>query len=856
MKGRLKVTKFRGVDVILDTDELFQDKGLKASDLIFQRDLAKYLYVLSALLLFVPLIILILTSELSISEFNKKDNVFFLIPTFSIYPFIAAKYLSRSRELFYDKLNLLSFRKDIKKISKNEIKELVLNDYFSFELKKIFDNAYFHKKNTFVVDLFEQLLSYPDIRIVLEKRLGVEVGKLWENVLKQSSKDKFKLQNSFNDVLVYLLDDAVKTNSENIDRYTLLFVLNKYFLLSIYFEIGVGELELEGLKQWHLNENKRREYSKIWSKLSKLKPKDGVNRAFTSKPTPTIDQYAENFTKVSSSKNFTLTIGKEAEMISMMDILERSNNACVMLIGEPGVGKTRFIKHFASRMIVEDVPQSLRDHRMSVFDLNKLYSIAETVENFKKILISIFNEAKGTKNMILVFEEFSQILNIREDIKMEVINLITNSVEAMNLKIIATTTSANYSRFIQPIKALSNLFVPVKLNEPPSNLALQILVDELPNLENKYKIEIKLNAVKRIIEFSNKFDMDRVMPDKGIDLLEECCISGRNEGLKFVNVDLVDRVLSQKIGVTVGSISSEESSKLLALSDIMHKRVVGQDVAIDSVVAAIKRARSGLTNSKRPIASFLFFGPTGVGKTEVAKTLAEVYYGSEKLLNRVDMSEYQEEANLKRLIGETDSWGNFSGGFLTELVRSRPFSVILLDEIEKANAKVLDLFLQVLDEGFLTDGAGRKVDFTNTIIIMTSNVGSKVIADLISKGIKYNEVEKEAMVQLREAYRIEFLNRFDKLVMFKPLSKLEIQTIVSFNLQKIKDNLLTKGIEISWNEDTLIRLAELGYNPIYGARELRRVVQENIENRLADAIISGQAKSGSEIMFEGLNLKV
>ncbi len=502
-------------------------------------------------------------------------------------------------------------------------------------------------------------------------------------------------------------------------------------------------------------------------------------------------------------------------------------------------------------MTVEDVPKALRDFRLVVVDLNKILTKTASIDSFKSNLQNMFEEVRISGNIILVLEEFSQILNIRDDARLEVANLIINAIDALKLQIIATSNYGNYTKYIQSNKSLAALFEVVKLNEPSSNVALQILIDEVPRLENKYALNIQVSALKRIVEFSSKFDFERVMPDKGIDLLEEACVRAKAEALKFVDINLVDTLLSDKIGVNVGSISKGDSEVLL---NIMHKRIVGQDDAINAIVSAVKRSRSGLTNSKRPIASFMFFGPTGVGKTEVAKALADVYYGNEKLMVRIDMSEYQEEQNLNRLIGYSDDDGNFIGGYLTEAVRSRPYCLVLLDEVEKANKKVLDLFLQVLDEGSLTDGAGRKTDFTNTIIIMTSNVGSKKITDLILQGNKYNDVEKEALSDLREFFRIEFLNRFDKLIMFKPLTKIEIQEIVRLTLEKINENLLTRGISISWNDKTLTDLAEMGYNPVYGARELRRVVQEQIEDKLADLIISGTLKSGSEAVLDGLNV--
>jgi ATP-dependent Clp protease ATP-binding subunit ClpA len=251
----------------------------------------------------------------------------------------------------------------------------------------------------------------------------------------------------------------------------------------------------------------------------------------------------------------------------------------------------------------------------------------------------------------------------------------------------------------------------------------------------------------------------------------------------------------------------------------------------------------------------LFFGPTGVGKTEVSKTLAEVYYGDEDLMIRVDMSEFQEEANLNRLIGYTDTEGNFLGGYLTEAVRTKPFSLILLDELEKANPKVLDLFLQVLDEGTMTDGMGRKVDFTNIIIIATSNAGSRQIAELISSGEKYYDVQKKVLPVLRDVYRVEFLNRFDKIIMFKPLAEFEVEQIAALMLKKLAKRMEDRGIELKWNQLTLKELVEKGYNPIYGAREMRRVIQDEIESQVADLIVSGDLKAGDVTEFNGISFK-
>ena len=395
------------------------------------------------------------------------------------------------------------------------------------------------------------------------------------------------------------------------------------------------------------------------------------------------------------------------------------------------------------------------------------------------------------------------------------------------------------------------LFNTITLDEPKDAVAVQILFDILPEVEARYRLKVSFDALQACVGLSHKYAYERVLPDKAIDLLEESCTKAVAEGLRFVNKNLVEQVVSEKVGVEVGEISKNEAKMLLSLEEDLHKRIIGQDEAVKAVSSALRRSRAGLVSGNKPIASFLFFGPTGVGKTELAKAVTRVFFGAEKFLVRLDMSEYQEERNLQRLIGYEEN-GSFQGGYLTEAVRTRPFSLLLLDEIEKANTRVLDLFLQVLDEGQLTDGLGRKIDFKNTIIIATSNMASKEIADLTMKGVKYIEIYRQVMPNLHNFLRVEFLNRFDKVIMFKFLLPIEVEQIAGLMLTMEVEKLKDKGITMHFTKDLLKDLVRLGYDPVYGARELRRVVQDTVEDTIADLIIKGKVKSGGEIFFNSL----
>ncbi len=657
--------------------------------------------------------------------------------------------------------------------------------------------------------------------------------------------------NNYKGLFLAAFNMAVQLEMNEISQVTLFFVFAQTLWVQALTELGVTRQEIEGMQLWLRNEQRKLNYLKIWEQKSVLKPKGSVNRAYTSVYAPTLEEFGEDYTRDAANGRFELSIGRDTEMLEIIKVLQKQNGAAAVLIGEPGVGKSQFLKHLGVRMVVEDVPKVLRDQRLVAFDFNRAFTQNQNFESFKVTLESIFTEVARSRNIVLILEDMDQLMNIRNDLQAEVVNLLTSAIDKYNLRVVGTASNDGYNRFIKPLRSLSALFQPVFLNEPAPLIALQILIDEADGLEAKYGIKIQVPALKQIVALAPKFAYERVMPDKAIDLLEESLLEARDAGAAYLTSDIVNRVVSRKVGVTVGAISQSESQVLMNLEQKMHERVIGQDLAIRAVAAALRRSRAGLAGGHRPISSFLFFGPTGVGKTEVAKTLAATYYGDAKLMTRIDMSEYQEERNLERLIGYNEG-EKFIGGYLTDAVRNKPYSLLLIDEIDKANPKVLDLFLQILDEGFVTDGAGRKVDFSNTIIIATSNAGSRQIAELIGEGMKYDDVYSHLLPVLRQVFRIEFLNRFDKVIMFKPLLPLEVEKIAAQMLEEINKNLMEKGYRIEYTDKVLEELVDEGYNPVYGAREIRRVIQERIEDVIAEAIVKGELVPGKTIKFESL----
>lgn len=620
-------------------------------------------------------------------------------------------------------------------------------------------------------------------------------------------------------------------------------------LSELLYDLEIDRDKINNVIQWFIISQLLMDNYRLYRKASRFKPATSMDRAYTAVATPILNHFAYDLTLAAKWGRLELCVGREEEVEEIFQILESGKNG-VLLSGPSGVGKKMIIGQVARQMVEEDVPKILKDKRLLELDISRLLSGASPAKAEERLLV-IIDEVARAGNIILYIDDIENLMGITAggEESLELSEVLVSAISRHNLICLASVAQDNYAKYIEN-KPLGDIMAKVEVLEPDNNLAIQMLESKIGFYEAKYKVYFTYSSIAKAVELSAKYIYDKYLPAKAVDILESIAVKvSKNKGLNsLVDVEDVAEIISQKTKIPLTKITEKESQVLLNLEEKIHNRMIGQAEAVDMVAASLRRARTELREQKRPIASFLFLGPTGVGKTELAKTVAEVYFGDEDYMVRLDMSEYQRPESVEKMIGSPDG----ILGYLTEAVRKAPFSLILLDELEKAHPDILNLFLQVMDDGRLTDGSGRTIDFTNSIIIATSNIGAVYIQDQIKAGAALDSI-KQSLIndQLNKYLRPELINRFDGVVVFKPLALTEVESIAKLMLNKVKKMLEAKGIGLECDDAGFKKLAALGFDPKFGARPLRRVIQEKIENEIANKVLADGIKRRDTVVIDG-----
>ena len=613
--------------------------------------------------------------------------------------------------------------------------------------------------------------------------------------------------------------------------------------------------DIENLTSWLESLKEKNEERKKFWEYQNLAKKGSLAKEWMAGYTITLDQYSIDWTEILKKKGFEEIIGHQEEISQVERILARLEINNVLLVGEPGVGRGSIVQALAQKSLFGQSLPQLNYKRVVELDIASLLSRIESSEEVELILDQIFQEVILAGNIILVIDEFHNYVGqISRPGVIDISGVISPYLKLPQFRIISITNFSGLHKYLEQNPSLLALFEKVEVREIFREETLRILGNLALVLEQKYKKFVSYLAIREIVNYTDRYLPGLPFPKKALDLLDEVMIyvTGSTKD-SLVLPEHVAKIFSEKTQIPVGEIEIKEREILLNLENLIHQRIINQEEAVKEVSTALRRARTDIAVGKRPMGTFLFLGPTGVGKTETSKALAEIYFGSEEKMIRLDMSEFQTVLDIPRLIGSP-----IETGLLTTLIRENPFSLILLDEIEKAHPNILNLFLQVLDEGYLTDGLGRKVSFSNSIIIATSNAGYKIILDALKKKLEMSQIKDKLLDYLfsEGIFRPEFINRFDAVVVFRSLTKENLLKIVELMFKKLRKNLETKNIEFIITEPLKEKIVEIGYSPVFGAREIRRVIQDKVENVLASALLKGELRKGDRIEIEAENFQI
>ena len=734
-----------------------------------------------------------------------------------------------------------------------------LADFLSLDAAKIVrDSINFCKRKKIIASssvlFYAATKSSKDIALICF-RLGLDTNKLrndLKNFLEKTQKHDQLSINFSDDFQKTILEAAEvsETRGHNlIGEKEILVALakNNEFFKKVLVENDLKEIDVENMTLWlDSAEDAAEKNRKFWT-YENLSRSGSMGKEWASGYTITLDKFSTDWTKVVSKWMFREVIGHKKETEEVEMILSKSSLSNALIVGNPGTGRKSIIEAIAQKCYLGTALPELNNKRVVELDVVSLSAQIQDFEKMESVLDQIFSEVLEAGNVILAIDDLENFVgqSVQRAGAIDISGILSKYLAMASFQFVGVTSYEGLHRSIEQNPSFADFFRKVEVREITEAETIRILQSAALESEYKHKILILYPSIREIVNLTGRYMPSLPFPKKALDILDEVVVYVQTLREKVVLPHHVSEIISNKTEIPVGKMEVKEKETLLNLENLIHQRIVNQEEAVKEISIAMRRARAGLSSKTRPMGTFLFLGPTGVGKTETSKALAQIYFGSEEKMIRLDMSEFQAISDIPRLIGAISPVE--MQGLLTTPVRETPFSLVLLDEIEKSHPNILNLFLQVLDEGHITDGQGRKVVFTNTIIIGTSNAGADMIFKEVESG---RPIEKDVLFSAlfdKNIFKPEFINRFDATVIFHPLTKDNLLKIAQLSLQGLQKNLKEKEIDFEITESLKEKIVELSYKPAYGAREMRRVVQDKVENSIAEALLSDKIKKGDRI---------
>ncbi|MFA5368986.1 MAG: AAA family ATPase [Candidatus Paceibacterota bacterium] len=765
--------------------------------------------------------------------------------TFSLYLYL------KTLNAFFQNLKNPSLKKPLNSVTTNSKANLA--EWLSFKTTKYLNKSFELAKRTKLAKPTSSILLYSLLDeknqkiIFLFSRLSININTFKKDV-EDSIWEKRHPDDScvFEEIILEAANSSIKRNGTHIKEGDLLSALCDFEpnLKKLLIDMEMGREDMENISWWIESANNRMRQNKTFGNYENLLKNGSIANDLAFGYTPTLDKFSIDWTSQVSQRGYEEIIGHKQEIDLLEKILSRKGPKNALLIGNPGSNRKEVIHSIIKKSITNQSLPSINNKKFVQLDIVSLSANISSFEDTERIINDCLIEAISAGNIVLIINDFHDFLGAeRKAGIVDISGIISSYLQHPRIQTICLTTPQGLHKYIETKPGILSLFEKIDVPELSAEETMLILENKVFTLERDYQKFITYPALKEIICLSERY-VSAPFPQKAISLMQDAFTYSSKFNTDIIAPENIDQILSQKIKIPLGKVKSAEKETLLNLENSLHKRVVSQNEAIKEISSAMRRARSGVQDRKGPMGNFLFLGPTGVGKTETAKALAAEYFGSEDRMVRIDMSEFQRLDDIPRLIGS-----DTQNGILTTQIRENPFSLVLLDEIEKAHPNILNLFLQVLDEGYVNDNLGNKVKFNNSIIIATSNAGHQIILNSIKENKNIEEIKKELFdyIFANNLFRPEFVNRFDGVVVFKSLTQTDLLQIAQIQLNKIKNTLKNKKISFIITDELKNKIAQLSYDPIFGAREMRRVIQDNVENSIAKALLGDKIVPGNTI---------